>query len=110
MTTLYADNSSTPMDNYWVTFPNLYYHVLPSIIPGDIKHKILELHFRNSVNTIINVWRRNLDTIRYSRHLGWLRTIYEPGFENTNNIPLLKRKETKVSLDLPIIVKKPMFP
>jgi len=98
MTTLYAGNSSTPMDNYWATFPNLYYDVLPGIIPGDIKHKILELHFRNSVNTIINVWRRNLDTIRYLRHLGWLRTIYEPGFENTDNIPLIRRQNAMPNL------------
>ena len=110
MTTIYADNSSTPMDNYWATFPNLYYYVLPGIIPGNIKHKFMELHFRNSVNTIINVWRRNIYVIRYSRHLGWLRMIYEPSFENTDNIPLLKCKETKVSLDLPIILKKPRFP
>ena len=98
MVEVYGDNSSIQMENYRGNFPILYYHALPSCIPDDIKHKILELHFINSVNTIINIWRKNLDTIRYSQHLRWVRMIYNPKYVNTDNIPLLKRQNAMTNL------------
>lgn len=98
MNTSYVKIISTSLDNSGNTFPDIYYGILPNIIPYDIKHKILELYFRKSVNTIISIWRKNIKTIRYNRHLKWLKYVNYYGFENSYNIPLLKRQNAKENL------------
>lgn len=98
MSQVYDNKFSTSMDNYLRAFPNIYYRALPSIISYDIKHKILELHFQNSVNTIISIWRKNIDKIRRISHIKWIRMIYDPSFENTDNIPLIRRQNAMTDL------------
>ena len=103
--TMSHDNShQMAMDNYWITFPNIYYCVIPSCISDDIKHKILELHFRNSVNTIIKIWRKikswriNIVKIRFKQHLQWVKSIYQPDFDNIDNIALIRRQNARPNL------------
>lgn len=95
---VYDNNFSTSMDNYLRAFPNIYYRALPSIISDDIKDKILELHFQNSVNIIINMWHKNIDKIRHISQIRWLRMIYHHDFENTYNIPLIRRQNAMPNL------------
>ena len=104
MTILYDKNHQMAIDNYWITFPNIYYSVIPNCIVDDIKHKILELHFRNSVNTIIKIWHKiksgriNIVKIRYKLHLQWVKSLYQPDFDNIYNIALIRRQNARLNL------------